>query len=98
MEDARFKNWLKNKYSKKISTDIVSRIRRVERYLETSSIEDEYEKDKCAFVLSIFENKGINERMRSLGKVDLPVGKYYLSTYRHAIERYIRYRTEIAGL
>ena len=92
MKEIEFREWLsKNGVSRKVQSDTISRLKRFERVNGYSDLEKEYKKDKCDFLFSLFENKGINENMQKLGETGLPIGKYHLSTYKYALSLYIKY-------
>ena len=93
MNEIDFRAWLNNEgLSRKVQSDLVSRIKRVERACGNCDIDDEYRKDGCAFLLSVFRNKGINDNMGRFGEPNLPIGKYHLSTYKYAVQKYVIYR------
>ncbi len=92
MNELEFKHWLaKEQYSKKIISDTVSRLKKIERINNYIDLDDEYALDQCVRLLSTFRNKGQNEEMNKLDSSSLPIGKYQLSTYKYAINLYIRY-------
>lgn len=94
MNEIDFRIWLSQQgVNKKVSSDMVSRLKRIEREINRCDIDIEYRKDECSALLSLFRNKGINEQMNVL-KTSLPVGKYQLSTYKYALQRYILFLQE----
>ena len=94
MNEIDFRIWLSQQgVNKKVSRDMVSRLKRIERDINRCDIDIEYRKDECSALLSLFRNKGINEQMNVL-KTSLPVGKYQLSTYKYALQRYILFLQE----
>lgn len=96
MNEIDFKNWLsKEGYSKKVSSDNVSRIKKIERIYYCVDIDEEFHKDGCKQLLSIFRNKGENEEMKKLDFSSLPVGKYQLSTYKYAVSLYVRFLNKL---
>lgn len=80
---------------KKLCSDYVSRIKRVEHSIKDCDIDEEYRKDKCESLLDLFKYSGQNEKMATLLVGDLPIGKYYLSTYKFAIKKYISFLDSI---
>ena len=58
------------------------------------NIDAEYKRDGCMYLLSLFQNKGENEYMEALPDNELPVGKYHLSTYKYALNIYIKFKSE----
>ena len=34
---------------------------------------------------------GVNESMEQYSNTSLPIGKYYMNTYRHALKQYVKY-------
>lgn len=95
MNEVEFRNWLVNKGTKvKVAGDIISRLKRIERELKNCDIDEQYRSDKCDFLMSLFVNKGLNENMKSFPGVTFPIGKYYMSTYRHSLKLYITFCEE----
>lgn len=94
MNEIDFRIWLSRQgVNKKVSSDMVSRLKRIAREINRCDIDIEYRKDECGALLSLFRNKGINEQMNVL-ETSLPVGKYQLSTYKYALQRYISFLQE----
>lgn len=92
MQEIEFKAWLaSNNYSKKVQSDVTSRIKKIERIDNFIDVDNEYYKDNGYELLSIFQNKGENEAMKKLDSSSLPVGKYQLSTYKYAIKLYFKF-------
>lgn len=95
MDKLNFQNWLsKHNVSKKMQSDFISRLSRMERTFDYCDIEMQYNKDKCAYLLSLFKKKGLNERMAKYKNSALPIGKYQLSTYKYALVKYIKFVEE----
>ncbi|MBQ9845299.1 MAG: hypothetical protein IJO54_04370 [Oscillospiraceae bacterium] len=93
MDEIGFRNWLSNTgNNKKVQADAVSRLKTLQRELGFCDLDIEYNANKCANILAALKDKGENELMRSYGKVNLPIGKYTLSTYRYALNLYIHFR------
>jgi hypothetical protein len=92
MNEVNFKLWLNDRgYSKKLQSDIVSRLKKIEREFGFIDIDDEYSNDKCEKLLSSFKNKGENEEMKRFNSLSLPIGKYQLSTYKYAVNLYLKF-------
>ena len=95
MNEIDFKDWLKqNSISPKVQGDYISRLRRLERALQID-LDEEYDNDICGNILSVFVNMGRNSSMEKFLPNSLPIGKYYLSTYKLAVKKYISYRESI---
>ncbi|WP_201012113.1 hypothetical protein [Lactococcus lactis] len=93
MDEINFKKWLqKNNYSKKMQSDFVSRIKRIEKEIDHCDIDSEYRNDRCVNLLRYFEKNGCNEYMSQIKNCDLPIGKYSMSTYRYTINKYIDFK------
>ncbi len=73
--------------NRKVIGDMICRIKRVEKELGWIDIDEEYENDRCQHLLSLFVNTGRNARMQEY-RTSLPIGKYTLNNYRHAIRVY----------
>ena len=88
MNEVEFRNWLINKGVKtKVAGDTISRLKRIEREIENCDI-DEY-------LLKLFLDMGNNDEMKKYPNVNLPVGKYYMSTYRYALKQYIQFSDDV---
>lgn len=97
MNELEFKTWMKKKKIKdKVVGDIISRLKRIEREIENCDIDEQYRSDKCEALLKLFMNNGDNEEMKKYPNTTLPIGKYYMSTYRYAINQYIQFIEEIS--
>ena len=95
MNELMFRKWLAdNKYNYKVASDTVSRLKNIEYSVNYCDIDKEYEKDECAYLISLFRNKGQNEDMIALSDNKLPIGKYSLSTYKYALNIYIRFKKD----
>lgn len=96
MHEIEFRNWLINKGIKsKIASDTVSRLKRLENELDNCDIDKEYQLDRCSALLSLFDKMGKNGNMAKYPNANLPIGKYYMSTYRYALRRYIAFYDDI---
>lgn len=94
MNEMDFRIWFSRQdANKKVVSDIVSRLKRIEREITHCDIDVEYRRDECRSLLSFFKNKGINEQMNVL-ETSLPVGKYQLSTYKYALKKYMFFLKE----
>ena len=92
MNEVEFKNYLFNKnIPKKIQSDYTSRLKLVEKELHID-LDNEYEKDECVYLLSLFRKKGLNRDMEKYDTEKLPIGQYQLSTFRLCIKKYIEFR------
>ena len=96
MNEVEFKNWLSKKgINKKLQSDCVSRLKRIERELNHCDIDEQYRSDKCEHLLSLFVKMGVNDSMKQYPNTNLPIGKYYMSTYRLALKQYIKYCEDV---
>lgn len=96
MNEVEFRNWLsKNGIPGKVQSDYISRLKRVERELNQCDIDEQYRTDKCEHLMAAFLNMGNNDEMRKYPNADLPIGKYYMSTFRLAIKKYVTFCDEI---
>ena len=90
MNELMFRKWLANNgYNNKVASDTVSRLKKLEHSVNNCDIDSEFKKDNCVYLLSLFFNKGENETDN-----ELPVGKYHLSTYKYALNIYIKFKQE----
>lgn len=99
MMEFEFSIWLlQHGFSRKLISDYVSRLKRIERSLSNCDIDGEFYKDNCKDLLSIFKNSGKNEKMASRLISDLPIGKYYISTYKYAVKKYVDFMNDFTNL
>lgn len=92
MNEIEFKLWLmKNGIAKKVQSDCISRLRKIERELNHCDIDNQYRIDKCEHLMNVFSNMGNNDEMKKYPNANFPVGKYHMSTYRYAIKRYVQF-------
>ena len=93
MNEVEFKNWLSLKNTNnKVISDTISRLKRIEKELDFCDFDEEYKKDKCNYIKSLFLNNGNNDEMKKFSNASFPFGKYYMSTYRSAINKYIEFK------
>lgn len=98
MNEVEFRNWLINKGTKtKVAGDTISRLKRIEREIENCDIDEQYRSDKCEYLLKLFLDMGNNDEMKKYPNANFPIGKYYMSTYRHALKQYIQFSEEITS-
>lgn len=96
MNEIEFRIWLKKKGVKtKVAGDTISRLKRIEREIENCDIDEQYHNDKCEYLLKLFLDMGNNDEMRKYPNANFPIGKYYMSTYRHALKQYIQFSDDI---
>lgn len=92
MNEVEFRNWLvKNNVNRKVQSDLVSRIKKIERELENCDIDDQYRIDRGKYLMSLFANMGLNNEMKQHPNAKFPIGKYHMSTFRYAIKYYINF-------
>lgn len=95
MNEVDFRNWMtKNSINKKVQSDIVSRLKRIEHEINNCDIDEQYRKDKCIYLMSIFLKMGVNSEMDKVPNVKLPIGKYHMSTFRYALKKYIEFSNQ----
>lgn len=95
MRKEEFSKWLTKKgVSKKVCSDTSSRLKRIEKEIDHCDLDEQYHSDHCEHILSLFVHMGNNDSMKKYPHADLPIGKYYMSTYRHAIKQYKQFCDE----
>ena len=98
MNEIEFRNWLINKGTKKkVAGDTISGLKRIEREFKNCDIDEQYRNDKCESLLNLFLNMGNNDEMKKYPNTNLPIGKYYMSTYRLAIKQYIQFSDDVTS-
>ena len=96
MNEIDFRNWLKqNGTPQKVQGDYISRIKRLERTIHVD-LDEQYAQDQCESILLIFLNKGENSEMQKYMPNSLPIGKYYMSTYKLAVKKYAQFLDSIS--
>lgn len=95
MNEIEFRKWLSAKEKpKKVISDTISRLKRIEREIDHCDLDEAYHNDRCEFLLEVFSKMGNNDKMKQFPNANLPVGKYYMSTYRHSLKQYIDFCDE----
>ncbi len=92
MNEVEFRNWMiSNDVNRKVQSDIISRIKKIEREIENCDIDEQYRSDRCESLMAMFLNMGKNNEMKKHPNANFPIGKYHMSTFRHAIKYYIMF-------
>ena len=92
MNELDFRKWLEKRgTNKKVQGDHISRLKRIERELGHCDLDEQYRSDRCEFILGVFLHKGENANMDLFPQANLPIGNYYMSTYRHSIKKYVEF-------
>lgn len=95
MNEVEFKNWLiNNNTNRKVASDIISRLKRIEREINQCDIDEQYRIDKCTYLISLFLKLGNNEEMKKYSNAKLPIGEYSMSTFRYALKQYVKFCEE----
>lgn len=90
MQEIEFRKWLAdNNVSKKMQSDFVSRIKRIEKCLEIFDIDEEYKKDKCEKLLKYLSG-GCKERVYNQNIELLGTSKQY-SVLKYAVNKYLSF-------
>lgn len=90
MNEVEFKNWQSKKgVDKKVQSDVISRLKRIEREINHCDIDEQYRSDRCKYLMSLFSNMGRNSEMEKYPNVNLPIGQYTMNTFKHAIRQYV---------
>lgn len=91
MNEIEFKNWLsKNNVKKKVQSDLISRVKRIEKEIN-HDIDEQYHIDKCDYLMSLFLNMGKNDNMKKYPGASFPIGKYSMNAFRYAIKLYVKF-------
>lgn len=95
MNEVEFRNWMvRNNVNRKVQSDIVSRIKKIEREIENCDIDEQYRSDRCVSLMALFLKMGLNDEMKKYPNAGFPIGKYHMSTFRHAIKYYVMFCDE----
>ena len=93
MNEIEFRNWLAtNGMNKKVISDYVSRLKRIEREINHCDIDEQYRNDRCQYLMKLFIKMGNNDEMKKFPNTTLPIGKYHMSTFRLALKKYVDFR------
>ena len=96
MNEVEFRNWMvRNNVNRKVQSDVISRIKKIEREIENCDIDEQYRSDKCEALMALFLNMGINNQMKKYSNANFPIGKYYMSVFRYAIKQYVLFCNEV---
>lgn len=95
MNTVEFNNWLlSNGTNKKVASDIVSRLKRIDRdllYSESStSVDEQFNIDSCSSLLECL-SKNNRDANNIIQNSSLPVNKTEISNYKSALKKYIKY-------
>lgn len=95
MNTVEFNNWLlSNGKSKKVASDIISRLKRIDYELINSSVEssvdNEFNFDRCSRLLRSFSRK-IPDEEKILKGSSLPLKKPEIANYKYSLNQYISY-------
>ena len=95
MNEVEFRNWMVGRdVNRKVQSDTISRIKKIEREIEGCDIDEQYRSDHCESLMSLFRNMGNNKEMKKYPEADFPIGKYYMSVFRYAIKQYVLFCEE----
>ena len=96
MNEVEFRNWMvRNNVNRKVQSDVVSRIKKIEREIENCDIDEQYRSDKCESLMTLFLNMGNNNEMKKDPNAKFPIGKYHMSVFRYAIKQYVLFSNEV---
>ena len=96
MNEVDFRNWLsKSGVNWIVQSDYISRLKRVERELNQCDIDEQYSIGKCKHIMAVFLNMGNNEEMKKYPNAKFSIGRYYISTFRLAIKKYVQFSDDM---
>ena len=96
MNELEFKSFLINKgIPKKVISDHISKLKRLECSINNCDLDIEYERDKCNHLLILLSNKGNNEELKKVLIAKLPIGTYAMNTFKYSIKKYIEFKNEL---
>ncbi len=95
MNEMRFREWMiQNNINRKVQSDLISRIKRVEKEFDYCDIDMEYSKDGCEYILGLFQKKNYNQLVTDFPNSSFVNASQNLNTYRHAINKYLLFCKE----
>jgi len=74
-----------------MSSDICSRLKRLERAVGNCDIDERYSQDRCASLFHLLDNKGANEIGDTVEEPGLPVVKSQLRVFKCALKKYVEF-------
>lgn len=96
MDEIGFRIWLsKNNVNKKMQSDFISRLKRIEREINCCDIDEQYINDSCEYLMRLFSRMGNNAEMQKLGETNFPIGKYSMNTFRYALKQYVLFSNDL---
>lgn len=95
MNTVGFSNWLLSKgHNKKITSDIVSRLKRINKEILYSdlhtNIDEQYNLDLCKGLLNLLSRDKDNKN-NVLRNTNLPINKPEISNYKTSLNKYLKY-------
>lgn len=92
MNEVEFRNWQsKRGVDKKVRSDTISRLKRIERELNHCDIDEQYRSDRCEYLMLLFSNMGQNSEMGKYQNINFPIGKYAMNTFKYALRQYVSF-------
>lgn len=99
MDEIGFRIWLTaHKTNSKVIGDIISRLKRIEKEFDYCDLDEEYKNNRCNKIIAALDYNGENKVMAEYSGVNLPIGKYYMSTFRYALKKYVAFCDEHSQL
>lgn len=94
MQELEFRKWLnENGISKKMQSDYISRLKRLETKLEFFDIDEEYKTDKCQKLLKYLTD-GCKDSPYSRELILLGTSRQY-TVLKHTVKKYITFLESI---
>lgn len=98
MNEVGFRNWMaKKEINRKVQSDMISRLKKIEREIEDCDIDEQYRRNQCDKLMALFRNKGINDAMKQYPNARFPIGKYHMNVFRYAVRQYVRFCDDTLG-
>ena len=95
MKELEFRNWLSdNGVSKKMQSDFVSRLKRLETSLEIFDIDEEFKFDKCNRLFKYLSD-GCNQSPYS-GKLEYSGTSKQYTVFKYAVKKYLTFLQEMS--
>ena len=96
MNEVGFRKFLaETNTPKKVISDHVSRLKRIEKSISNCDLDEEYEKNECSELLKLCE-KNYDLSQLSLEIIaPLPIGNYAMNTFKHSIKKYCQFRKSL---
>ncbi len=99
MNEIGFRKYLFDlKTPKKVVSDHVSRLKRIEKSILNCDLDEEYDKNECVQLLKLCEKNYDLSKLDLEIVAPLPIGNYSMNTFKHSIKKYCQFRSSTSKI